>query len=1005
MNKDRRIRWYSETAPAPYNQALKSITAVAGLDIACSGATDVVLTSLTVRFVNVSNFTMDDLRSLTTDENSGVQLWRDLDGNGIFNPDIDKLVKLSSAPTLSSDATNYIVKFSPAADNEITNNDVDGIYDFFVVVQPSITANNKQKIDNGDKFQIIINNNDVVLNKTLNKSATLTSGTITIDSRFPALASAPVIADSDSDGYINTITLVFDEALRPGMLDDTSIWQLRDNTNGNALTVTKATLSSDYKTVTLTLSDADIGSTTGKISIVVIYGDSESALLDWAGNAVDFRIDATRAEDADDYVNYTATSDTVAPQIVHNGMRLADAEYDEATAVKATNFFFHDRNANGVWDDGEDIWVGENTYKCDVKTRVWNGGDNAWTTDYGYVGVELTNAYFCDANGDGIWNGFEFLWIDEAETYEATEEGGEDTVVEGVYVEGNDTVVPLYRTEEIDVFDKDHNGYVDAMRVYFSEDVNDSTMAGYVGTADSYTASKWTVGGRTLTAWRLGFKNEDVTDNNLKNKVVKDIINNNCMYFTFAENTSYDTGATLTLNVASGESLKDLNGNALNKGAAISATTNDRAKPILLAAESDARINAEGVLADDSKLTLTFSEPMAIFYTGDDIAEALKDIQIKKNDAWLTFDASLAKAVEVSADDSSKIVITMAESAGWSYKTVAVKVRDDIDTYAEDTVFGDVAGNNVAINANLAECPVTGIVYKDEPVIEIPIAYDAELDNILRTDDLNVKIFFGSYGFFRSEATFANSFQVAEWKLTVSHNGSAVSEKVFSEEDVITSLDQAEAGFVAFTNREWLFEGGFKVADYVLALDLTAIDPDTNETFNVHTEVAFKAQADICTDYTDIGGGKVVSAESGLVLNNVGKDVASGYYDVTLKLNGGTYTLEWNGNSAVIDDITKVTTVILGDGDNRIQVTLNPAAFSDELNEKIAAGEDFTNSWTILIDQSRKINVFNSKAMNPYNVTAKAMSAVAGLDIANTFTENVNLESVTVHFVSVADFD
>ena len=84
-------------------------------------------------------------------------------------------------------------------------------------------------------------------------------------------------------------------------------------------------------------------------------------------------------------------------------------------------------------------------------------------------------------------------------------------------------------------------------------------MTGYVGTADSYTASKWSVGGRVLTAWRLGFKNEDITDNNLKNKVVKDIINNNCMYFTFAENTSYDTGATLTLNVASGESLKDLN--------------------------------------------------------------------------------------------------------------------------------------------------------------------------------------------------------------------------------------------------------------------------------------------------------------------------------------------------------------------------------------------------------------------------------------------------------------
>ena len=1003
VNKDRRIRWYSETAPAPYNQAMKSITAIAGLDIASSGATDVVLTSLTVRFVNVSNFTMDDLRSLTTDENSGVQLWRDLDGNGIFNPEIDKLVKLSSAPTLSSDATNYIVKFSPAADNEITNADVDGIYDFFVVVQPSITANNKQKVDNGDKFQIIINNNDVVLNETLNKSATLTSGTITIDSRFPALASDPVIADSDSDGYINTVTLKFDEALRPGMLDDTSIWKISDNTNGNPLTVTKATLSSDYKTVTLTLSDADIGTTTGKLSVIVIYGDSESALMDWAGNAVDFRIDATRPENADDYTNYAATSDTVAPQVVHTGLRLADAEYDEAIVVKAANFFFHDRNANGAWDEGEDIWVGESTYNSDVKTRVWNGGDNAWTTDLGCIGVELTNAYFCDANGDGEWNGFEFLWIDEKEVYEPEIEGDPETVVEGVYVEGNDTIVPLYRTEEIDVFDKDHDGHLDALRVYFSEDVNDSTMAGYVGTADSYAASKWSVtGGRTLTAWRLGFKNEDVTDNNLKNKIVKDVINNNCMYFTFDGDTAnYDTGSTLTLTVASGETLKDINGNVLKT---VTAATNDRAKPILLAAESDTRIDAAGVLAEGSKLTLTFSEPMAIFYTGDDIAEALKDLQINKNGAWINFDATLASAVEVS-EDATKVVITMAESDSWSYKTVAIRLREDIDTYAEDTVLGDAAGNNVAVNANLAECPVTGIVYKDEPVIEIPVAYDAALNNVLRTDDLNVKIFFGSYGFFRSETTFANSYQVAEWKLTVTHSGTVMSEKTFTEETDITSIDQAADGFTVFTDREWLFEGGSKVADYVLALDLTAIDPDTEETFAVHTEVAFKAQAAICTDYTDIGGGKVVSAESGLVLNNVGDDVASGYYDVTLKRAAGAYTIEWNGQSAAIDDITKVTTVILGDGDNRIQVTLNPAAFSDELNEKIAADEDFDNVWTILIDQSRKINVYNSKAMNPYNVTAKAMSAVAGLDIANIGKENVTLESVTVHFVSVQDFD
>ena len=246
------------------------------------------------------------------------------------------------------------------------------------------------------------------------------------------------------------------------------------------------------------------------------------------------------------------------------------------------------------------------------------------------------------------------------------------------------------------------------------------------------------------------------------------------------------------------------------------------------------------------------------------------------------------------------------------------------------------------------------------------------------------KIFFGSYGYFRSETTFANSFQVAEWKLTVLHSGAVVSEKVYTDEAVITSLDQAAAGYVAFTDREWLFEGGFKVADYVLALDLTAVDPDTNETFPVHAEVAFKAQADICTDYTDIGGGKMVSDEGGLALNNVGDAVPSGYYDVTLKLNDGAYTLEWNGYSAAIDDITKITTVILGEGDNRIQVTLNPNAFSDDLNAQIAAGENFSTAWTILVDQDRRINVFNANAPSSCGATTAIASSTKATPLSHS---------------------
>ena len=125
-------------------------------------------------------------------------------------------------------------------------------------------------------------------------------------------------------------------------------------------------------------------------------------------------------------------------------------------------------------------------------------------------------------------------------------------------------------------------------------------------------------------------------------------------------------------------------------------------------------------------------------------------------------------------DDADKAAFTAELITSFDIEAKIVNRKKYNVVYLKD-------GEHIVDVLNIMGAHVS-IVYKDAPVIEIPVAYNAEEDNVLRADDLNVKIFFGSYGYFRSETTFANSFQVAEWKLTVLHSGAVVSEKVYLRE-------------------------------------------------------------------------------------------------------------------------------------------------------------------------------------------------------------------------------
>lgn len=284
-----------DNANADFATPESAMSAIIGLDIANSGASDVALTSLTVNFQNVSGWANTDFCTLTADTASGVQLWKDADGNGAFDPYVDAFVPLAGAPAWSQNGNIQLVTLAPAANNAITSETVDGIFDYFVVIIPSVTANNSIETNDGDKFVAYINNSDVSLNKTLNKTASVTTGTITVDSLAPKAISVAVTAGED--GIATALTITFDETLkRMPENSDLSVWSVVDSFTGNAYKVTAFNLNDKVATLTLAPADgltaADYSTAPVKVSAAFTF---EAAPVDLAGNPAE--IEDTLAED------------------------------------------------------------------------------------------------------------------------------------------------------------------------------------------------------------------------------------------------------------------------------------------------------------------------------------------------------------------------------------------------------------------------------------------------------------------------------------------------------------------------------------------------------------------------------------------------------------------------------------------------------------------------------------------------------------------------------------
>ena len=678
---DRRIRKYDPNAPVPFNGPEDAMSAILGIDVANSGVPEVTLDALTVRFRDLTNFNANtDLRALTDCQgadalDSGVLLYKDADANGLFDPAADTLVPLAAAPSwtgLGTGGDPYRLTLTPIDAHTVENPAIDGKYDFFVVVQPSRTVNDSQLTDSGDQFSATISAGDITFNKSVN-SQTAQTGTVTVDTQ-PPTATAD-ISDTDADGYLNQLALTFHETLRTGM-EDAADWVLTDADGVSDLSPAQdASVVLDADGVTLRLRLEDIAGTTGAIAYKLAYDADRKGVFDLAGNPADFRV----AQDS---------ADSVAPIVLHSGIIVDGwdaATVDETPGIQ-TGIFFHDRNDNGIWDLGEDIWYDVNgnagQYDEGVDLRIWNGG-NAWSTPDGYaVRVLQTGLYYHDSDGSGTYNVNEDLWLDQDDGFLG---------VAGQYDVGVDIPLLPRRPEELEVRDTSGNGRIDAFRVTFSEDVDDASLPGYFDHWQTIDADGWAVSG--------GYQNLMIDPNGPDDDPAEQ--NDRVLYLVFDEGPFSDTDARPELTTAA-VLLTDLAGNVLNDGINYDfgdLVEDDQAPPVLVDATVDAGIDGTGNIAADTTLTLILSEPV----TAGDMA-------------------NITPADFVTDPENDGNPVPGFDTAQPGDVTLSVNVSGQIEVYFIVGTTGGGWVEDAKANVNLATPPVLTVDDLEDGVGHEPIA-------------------------------------------------------------------------------------------------------------------------------------------------------------------------------------------------------------------------------------------------------------------------------------------
>jgi len=219
--------------------------------------------------------------------------------------------------------------------------------------------------------------------------------------------------------------------------------------------------------------------------------------------------------------------------------------------------------------------------------------------------------------------------------------------------------------------DVDMDGYIDAIKIAFTEDIDDTSVTATDFDVDGYSGE-----GFSSTT------NGDVADNDY-------------IYITFNQLGTPDTDVTPGVTYTAG-SLTDLLANAM--GSTQTAAASDAAPPVLISALSD-RSLFNGNLQTGTQLTLVFSE---YIYSNDPITI----FDFKTEPDGLTPTANLAGAGASFLVIGGNVIITLTSpttSDNWDGNA-----EIDLDTPGADRI-EDVLGLDALDNAVLIEVPLQNI--------------------------------------------------------------------------------------------------------------------------------------------------------------------------------------------------------------------------------------------------------------------------------------------------------
>jgi len=347
---------------------------------------------------------------------------------------------------------------------------------------------------------------------------------------------------------------------------------------------------------------------------------------------------------------------------VVEGVNFGNFELGEISGIK-----FDDANGNGVRDDGETGLLGWTIY-------IDQNGNGELDDDEAFTSTDSDGAYSFTGLTAGSYVVREVVEADWAQTMPDGSEYSEEITSGAVLTDRNfgnrETIPPT--VESAETMDRDGNGQIDAIKLTFSENIDDSRLN--LGEPDG-----WDVDGAGAESIGTG-----------------DTENDNVLLLAFGEGPTPDTGniPTVTYTPSGGpRSTHDLAGNELG---GYEGVPEDKANPVLLSAVTGDG-DANGQI---DRMELTFSE---------NIDDEMLDTE--SNDGW-DVNSYSGEVIGSGEDENDNLLVLYFDENESGLEDTATTPAVSYTSSEDDSSTHDLAGNELnsgSWSTNDGAAPISSI--------------------------------------------------------------------------------------------------------------------------------------------------------------------------------------------------------------------------------------------------------------------------------------------------------